>query len=63
MQSDHLEMEAIAFHERLRMGYLEIARNEPKRFVVVDATLDAAAVQLQLRAAVGRLLGDRPVAG
>ncbi|MCM1323904.1 MAG: dTMP kinase [Acetobacter sp.] len=27
----------ISFHERLRAGYLELARKEPKRFVVINA--------------------------
>jgi len=34
------EKEAIAFHEKVREGYLELARQEPKRFVVVDAMKD-----------------------
>ena len=28
----------IAFHERLRKGYLELARQEPERFIVIDAS-------------------------
>ena len=37
------ESKGLAFHERLRAGYLEIARREPERCVVInaDATLDA----------------------
>lgn len=31
------EKEAIAFHEKVREGYLELARQEPERFVVIDA--------------------------
>ena len=31
------EKEAIAFHEKVREGYLELARQEPKRFIVIDA--------------------------
>ncbi len=34
------EKEAIAFHEKVREGYLELARQEPGRFVVVDAMKD-----------------------
>jgi dTMP kinase len=34
------EKEAIAFHEKVREGYLELARQEPRRFVVVDAMKD-----------------------
>lgn len=35
---DRLELEDRAFHERVREGYLGIARREPDRFVVVDAS-------------------------
>jgi dTMP kinase len=31
------EKEALAFHEKVRNGYLELASEEPKRFVVIDA--------------------------
>lgn len=34
---DRFEREASAFHRAVREGYLEIARNEPERFVVIDA--------------------------
>lgn len=35
---DRFEREAKAFHERIRQGYLELARAEPGRFRVIDAT-------------------------
>jgi dTMP kinase len=44
------------FHERLRQGFLEIARNEPGRCVVVDATQDEGAVHAAIVAAVGERL-------
>jgi dTMP kinase len=34
--ADRLEREAIAFHERIRAGYLEMAAGEPDRIVVVQ---------------------------
>lgn len=34
-----------AFHERLRQGYLDIARKEPQRCVVINAALPADAVE------------------
>lgn len=55
-QVDRLETEAIAFHHRLRDGYLAIARREPARFAVVDATQPPEAVQEALRAAVASRL-------
>ncbi|MFH1653346.1 MAG: dTMP kinase [Pseudomonadota bacterium] len=35
--ADRLESEDIGFHERVREGYLQIAKREPKRVVVIDA--------------------------
>ncbi len=56
-QVDRLETEAIAFHHRLRDGYLALAQREPSRFVVVDATQTTETVQAALRMAVGARLG------
>lgn len=33
------EDEPLEFHERVRLGYLELAANEPDRFCIIDATL------------------------
>lgn len=38
------ESKGLAFHERLRAGFLEIARQEPHRCVVIDADADIDAV-------------------
>lgn len=35
--ADHFEAESVAFHERVRAGYLEIARADPRRVCIVDA--------------------------
>ncbi|MGE0134062.1 MAG: dTMP kinase [Dehalococcoidia bacterium] len=37
--SDYLEREALAFHERVRAGYLALAGAVPERWLVLDATL------------------------
>jgi len=34
---DRFEKEKVAFHERVREGYLKLAASEPKRWLVVDA--------------------------
>lgn len=34
---DRIEREGLAFHEKVRQGYLDMARRWPKRFVVVKA--------------------------
>lgn len=46
-QSDRIEREDIAFHERVREGYRQISERNPERVVVVDASLpqdDIAAI-------------------
>ncbi len=45
------------FHERLRQGFLDIARREPGRCALVDATADIGCVQEALKAAVAERLG------
>jgi dTMP kinase len=39
LKQDRFEKEKLAFHEQVRQGYLQLARDEPKRFFVVDALL------------------------
>jgi dTMP kinase len=36
---DRFEREKIEFHERVRAGFLDLARAEPERFRIVDAAL------------------------
>jgi dTMP kinase len=35
---DRIDRESLAFHQRVRAGYLELAAAEPQRILVVDAT-------------------------
>jgi dTMP kinase len=44
-----------AFHERVRAGFLAIARNEPERCAVVDASQDSDTVA----AAIARVVAER----
>jgi len=46
-----------AFHQRVRQGFLDIARREPKRCVVIDAGGTIAATQSAVAAAVAERLG------
>jgi dTMP kinase len=41
---DRFERESLAFHEKIREGYLQLAAGEPDRFVVVDAAQEPSAV-------------------
>ena len=49
---NRLDAYELAFHQRVRNGYLELARQEPRRWCIVDATLPPEMVQLTLRQAV-----------
>ena len=55
-QRDHFERQALAFHRRVRRGYLEIQRAEPKRVRIVDAARDPAEVGAQARTIIEEFL-------
>lgn len=55
---DLFERQALAFHRRVRRGYLEILRAEPKRVRLIDATGPPAAVAARVRAVVTEFLRD-----
>jgi dTMP kinase len=49
---DHFEREKLAFHRRVRRGYLEIHRAEPKRVRLVRAARSPAEVAREVDAVV-----------
>ena len=49
---DRFEREDRAFFERVRSAYLAIAKAEPERVVVIDASRDAHAVREQIKSAL-----------
>lgn len=51
-EADRIERAGDLFHRRLREGFLEMARGEPARFVVVDSSGDREAVAEKVWAAV-----------
>lgn len=51
------ESENLAFHEAVRAGYLELARREPHRFIIIDATAEANKVTAQILSALDRRCG------
>jgi len=53
---DRFEAEARAFHERVRAGYIELAKAEPHRFAVIPADRDVDAVFADVWREVERLL-------
>ncbi|HEX9427485.1 MAG TPA: dTMP kinase [Candidatus Polarisedimenticolia bacterium] len=50
------EREDLAFHERVRAGYLELAQHEPRRFVIVEARGSRDEVQVRVRSIVSSFL-------
>jgi len=58
-RGDRLEQEDLAFHERVRAGFLQLAREEPSRFAVVDGSRSRDEVHAALVTAVRRLLRER----
>jgi len=45
---DRLESEPLAFHERVRQEFLNLANTNPDRFFVVDATQSKEAIHEQI---------------
>jgi dTMP kinase len=50
--NDRLESEVREFHERVRRGYLDLAGQEPERWVSLDGTREADAVAADVLAAL-----------
>ena len=49
---DRLEQEALTFHQRVRQGYLRLAKQEPDRFLVIDASENPTQIQATIRTAL-----------
>ena len=56
LTESRFEHEAIEFHRRVREGYLNLARQEPDRFRILDAALDEERVQAEIRTAVDNFI-------
>jgi dTMP kinase len=55
---DRLESEDLAFHDRVRTGYLALAGDEPHRFHVIDATRPEEAIAAEIWKRVEPLIGS-----
>ena len=58
---DRIEREAVAFHERVRQGYLRIAEDEPDRVKVVDAARSVDDTFSDVRDLVEKLIAPKKV--
>lgn len=57
---DRFEQEAIAFHRRVRQGYLAMAETEPDRWLVVDAAQTRDKIDTIIWQKVSQLLSKKP---
>jgi len=55
-REDRFENEVIEFHQKVREGYLTLAKEEPERFEVVDASLDIEALHGTVKAIIEQKL-------
>lgn len=53
---DRLESESLSFHERVRYAFLDLAANDPRRYLVVDASADPEEIAEAVRDRVSRVL-------
>jgi dTMP kinase len=57
---DRFEQQSLAFHQRVRAGYLAIARSAPERIKLVRADQPIDELQRQIRALIEPLLAREP---
>ena len=61
-ETDRIERESVAFHERVRQGFLEIARANSERILVIDAMQDEDTIAAEIMADMNQIL-DAPSSG
>ncbi|MEV4620927.1 dTMP kinase [Asanoa sp. NPDC049573] len=55
---DRLETESVAFHERVRYAFLDLAAADPRRYLVLDGTRPSDEIALAVFDRVTPMLGD-----
>jgi dTMP kinase len=56
--ADRLEIEKTDFYARVREGYLALAKSEPHRFIVIDASRPLSQVQVDIAENITELLSN-----
>ncbi len=59
-KADRFESESMIFHRRVRQGYLNLATEQPGRWVVIPADDEKRNVSKKIWAAVENLIGENP---
>lgn len=55
---DRLDAEDLGFYQRVRNGFLELARTEPKRFFLIDSSGTVAETRSQVASILAKLYGE-----
>jgi dTMP kinase len=58
-QETRFENETLAFHQKVRDGYLDLARRDPRRYRLIDANGDAQMVSRAVQEVLTMLLPER----
>lgn len=58
IRDDRFEREALAFHQKVREGYLTLAQAEPERIKVIDARNDVESVRKKIWVVVKKAMGN-----
>src|SRR5256885_16599383 len=62
--ADRFEAETVGFFEKVREGYLALARREPQRLRIIDAAAPLSEVEQRIAQALGELQArERPSRG
>ena len=56
--ADRLEAEPLEFHRRVRAGFLALAREDPPRYLVLDATRSVAEISSEIKDRIRQILPD-----
>ena len=52
---DRMERQSLLFHQRVRRGFLELARRDRRRYVVIDARADKKTVSKKIQGVLDRV--------
>jgi dTMP kinase len=56
---DRFEKEALWFHRKVRKGYLDLARKNRERFVILDATANRKEIEAEILSRLDRFLSGK----